>query len=209
MGAQTVLMVEGPDDEHVIKHLCGARGLGNIDKVHQYGGRGPLLEGIGPRLKQSELAALGIILDADTDLLATWQAVSDRLLQAGYAVPPRPSADGTVIPGDVEALMPRIGIWIMPNNNVPGIIEDFLRFLVPEGDELFNYVQQSLTGIPPGLRRFGELRRPKALIHTWLAWQEEPGRPLGQAISARYLNPYLPSADDLAGWLTRTFFDGR
>src|SRR5436190_24268592 len=28
----------------------------------------------------------------------------------------------------------------------------------------------------------------KALIHTWLAWQEKPGRPLGLAITARYFD---------------------
>ena len=94
----------------------------------------------------------------------------------------------------------------MPDNQLPGILEDFLQFLVPEGDPLFAHVGHSLDSIPLGQRRFDDLKRPKAQIHTWLAWQEEPGKPLGQAISARYLDPHLPMADVFVQWLQRTFF---
>jgi hypothetical protein len=94
----------------------------------------------------------------------------------------------------------------MPDNRVPGIIEDFLKFLIPDGDDLLTHVERSVDSIAPELRRFNELKYPKALIHTWLAWQEEPGHPYGQAIAARYLDARLPSADMLAGWLRRTFF---
>lgn len=45
----------------------------------------------------------------------------------------------------------------------------------------------------------------KAEIHTWLAWQKEPGKPLGQAITARYLNPNAPDAQQLIAWIRRVF----
>lgn len=94
----------------------------------------------------------------------------------------------------------------MPNNCVAGILEDFLRFLVPLNDPLFDHVVQSIDTILPGHCRFTDLKKPKARIHTWLAWQEEPGKPFGQAITARYLDPDLPAADVFAQWLHRTFF---
>lgn len=207
MAEKRVLMVEGLDDEHVVKHICGQRNLGEIESIHKYGGKDQLLEGIGPRLKESDISALGILLDADTDLVARWQAVSDRLRHAGYAsVPSDPEPSGTVIPPPTDSLLPRVGVWLMPDNRVPGILEDFLRFLVPDGDPLFIHVEKSLNAIPFAHRRFNELRKPKAMIHTWLAWQEEPGRPFGQAISARYLDPHLPAANHFAVWLSRTFF---
>lgn len=207
MAGKRVLMVEGPDDEHVVKHICGERGLDRIDLIHRYGGKDPLLEGIGVRLKESDIIALGILLDADTDLRARWQAVADRLNQAGYAdIPAVPAPDGTVIPAPRQSLLPQVGVWLMPDNQLPGILEDFLQFLVPEGDPLFAHVGRSLDSIPLGQRRFDDLKRPKARIHTWLAWQEEPGKPLGQAISARYLDPHLPMADVFVQWLQRTFF---
>ena len=50
------------------------------------------------------------------------------------------------------------------------------------------------------------LDEPKAVIHTWLAWQEEPGRPFGTAIKARFLDPSVPEVDVLTAWLKRLFF---
>ncbi len=207
MVGKCVLMVEGPDDEHVVKSICGQRKLGIIQYIHPYGGKDRLIEGIGVRLKESDIGALGIILDADTDLHARWQAVAFRLSAAGYTnIPATPAPEGTVIESPADSLLPRVGIWLMPDNQLPGILEDFLRFLVPTGDRLLAHVDQALVSIPAGERRFSEVRAAKARIHTWLAWQEEPGKPFGQAISARYLDPSLPAANIFAVWLQRTFF---
>lgn len=38
MAGKRVLMVEGPDDEHVVKNICGQRQLGTIEIIHPYGG---------------------------------------------------------------------------------------------------------------------------------------------------------------------------
>lgn len=202
-----VLMVEGPDDEHVVKHICAQRQLGVIDKIQPYGGKDRLIEGIKARLLESDIEALGILLDADEDLQARWQAVASRLGVAGYAgVPPTPVAEGTVIPKPPNTLLPRVGVWLMPDNQVPGILENFLRFLIPAGDPLLAHADQAIAGMAPELCRFSVARLPKARIHTWLAWQAEPGKPLGQAISARYLDAELPTVDLFADWLRRTFF---
>lgn len=207
MTGKSVLMVEGLDDEHVVKNFCGARNLGKIDHVQSYGGKDPLIEGIAARLKESDLVALGILLDADKNLQRCWQAVAHRLQQAGYGhLPAAPTRDGLVIEAPENTLLPRVGIWLMPDNQNDGILEGFLRDLVPAGDPLFAHVEQSVDRIPDGQRRFDDLKKPKAKIHTWLAWQDEPGKPLGQAISARYLDPDLPAADVFADWLDRTFF---
>ena len=207
MVGKSVLMVEGRNDEHVVKHICGQRHLGHIEIIHSYGGKDPLIEGIGVRLKESDIGALGIILDADTDLQSRWQAVASRLSAAGYGkVPVAPLPAGTVIESPTDSLLPKVGIWLMPNNQLPGILEDFLHFLVPHGDGLLAHVEQAIDSIPAEHRRFDDMKKSKARIHTWLAWQEEPGKPFGQAISARYLDPNLPAANAFAEWLRRTFF---
>ena len=100
------------------------------------------------------------------------------------------------------------GIWMMPDNQTKGILEHFLRFLVPQGSRLFEHVESSVATIPEGERRFTKLAEPKALIHTWLAWQEEPGKPLVTAITARYLDPDVPEVDVLVAWLKRLFQEG-
>ncbi len=94
----------------------------------------------------------------------------------------------------------------MPDNRSTGILEDFLALLVPAGSQLFEHVNKSVDGIPEPERRFKELDKPKALIHTWLAWQEEPGKPFGTAITAKFLDATMPQADLLVKWLRDLFF---
>lgn len=78
------------------------------------------------KLQESDLAVLGIIMDADTDLAARWQGLADRLSAAGYeSVGSLPGPKGTVFIPPGNSLLPKLGIWLMPNNQVTGILEDF------------------------------------------------------------------------------------
>jgi hypothetical protein len=208
MGGRTILLVEGDDDEHVLKHLCGNRGVPHLGEIKPHGGVNRLLESFPVRLKASEDGdIIGIVIDADTDLNSRWQSLSDRLASVGYqGVPENPRPDGTILDPPGDTLLPRVGIWIMPDNQVNGILEDFLRFLVPEGSRLFDHVESSVAAIPADEVRFSQLAKPKAIIHTWLAWQDEPGKPLGTSITARYLDPGVAQVDVLVSWLNRLFF---
>ena len=94
----------------------------------------------------------------------------------------------------------------MPDNQTKGILEDFLRFLVPPGSGLFSHVESSVASIPDEERRFSQLAQPKAIIHTWLAWQADPGKPLGTAITAKFLDPHVAQVDVLVAWLKELFF---
>ncbi|MFH1466552.1 MAG: DUF3226 domain-containing protein [Pseudomonadota bacterium] len=57
----------------------------------------------------------------------------------------------------------------------------------------------------PAPRCFRDVHEPKAVLHTWLAWQEEPGTPMGLALTRRYLDPCHPRAVAFAAWLRRLF----
>jgi hypothetical protein len=208
MASKRVLLVEGPDDEHVLMHLCGNRGVPKLDEVKPHAGVDPLLESFPVRLKASQDGDIvGIVIDADTDVDSRWQSLQARLVDVGYNnVPAIPAPDGTIIDPPVDSLLPRVGIWIMPDNQTAGILEDFLRFLIPAESHLFELVKSSVATIPENERRFSKLAEPKAIIHTWLAWQEEPGKPLGTAITARYLDADVTQADVLVSWLNRLFF---
>lgn len=208
MAARRILLVEGIDDEYVLKHLCGNRGVPRLDAVKSHGGVDQLLDSFPVRLKASEDGDIvGVVIDADTDMTSRWQSLRDRLTRVGYeGAPDSPAPDGTILDPPAGTLLPRVGIWIMPDNQSNGILEDFLRFVVPEESRLFEHVRSSVAAIPEGERRFSQLTEPKAIIHTWLAWQEEPGRPLGTAITARYLDPEVAQVDGLVSWLKRLFF---
>ena len=102
-------------------------------------------------------------------------------------------------------ICPGSGVWIMPDNMSPGMLEDYLRDLLPEGDALFERARRCLDEIPVEDRRFLAAHLSKALIHTWLAWQDDPGTPFGQAITKRYFDSDGPHVQGLLDWLTRLF----
>lgn len=204
-----VLVVEGEDDEHVVKHICGAHRLGQL-QFERANGIDLLLADLEAILMTArEGDVVGILVDADLDPAARWQALSDRLGRIGYGTVPRtPFPSGTILEppsARPDAILPRLGLWLMPDNRVPGAIEDFLALLVPPGSPLWVHVEASVDGIPPTERRFKASYRAKALIHTWLAWQATPGRRLGSAITERYLDPTSPQADLFADWLQRLY----
>jgi hypothetical protein len=127
------------------------------------------------------------------------------LLQEGYGdLPHDLDVEGTVI---LQPDRPRFGLWIMPDNAAPGMLEDFAASLVPAGDFLWTHADAVLSGIPAEHRRFREVERSKAHIHTWLAWQEGPGSPMGQAITKGDLDATAHPARRFAAWLRRLFVD--
>ncbi len=85
-------------------------------------------------------------------------------------------------------------------------LESFLRSLVPQPNPLYDHAVNSVQEISQPL--FSHSDELKAIIHTWLAWQKEPGRPFGTAISAQFLNANAPEAVALASWLKRLFHGG-
>ncbi|MFC5420404.1 DUF3226 domain-containing protein [Bosea eneae] len=84
-------------------------------------------------------------------------------------------------------------------------LEDFVTYLVPAGDVLFPRVRETIDGLTEAERRFPPAHRTKAEIHTWLAWQAEPGTPMGLSIAKRYLNPEAAQVSTFLSWLERLF----
>ena len=91
----------------------------------------------------------------------------------------------------------------MADNRNSGKLETLLLSMIPEDDDLFEHATGCMESIANP--RFGEKDREKALVHTWLAWQANPGRPYGTAITAGFLNHEVPEVDALVSWL-RTLF---
>lgn len=144
------------------------------------------------------------MIDADSDINARWNQIRSILSAKGYAnVPAHPTPAGTIIEPPPASILPTVGVWLMPDNRSSGILENFLRFLVPQGCRLFAHAETVLAGLPE--TRFSQTAAPKALIHTWLAWQQDPGRPLGQAITARFLDDTVPEANAFLHWIQRLF----
>ncbi len=204
MADRLLLVVEGPDDEHVIYAIAQRHSFVPKFKVHAEGGVEKILKQIPVRLKPgTDLESFGVVVDADADIQERWRQIRGTLERAGYtSIPDSPDPTGTIVDHDP---LPRVGVWIMPDNTLPGMLEDYLSYLVPEGDALFERASRCVGEIPVEERRFIEAHFTKALIHTWLSWQDDPGTPFGQAITKRYFESDGPHVQGLLDWLTRLF----
>jgi hypothetical protein len=219
MGYKNWMLVEGRNDQYVLRGLlqhhniaCAipdrSRGYRQdaiiIDQKENIQG---VLDALNVVLDDGDLERLAIVVDADTDLGARWDALRNIFARfGGDAIPRSPAPDGTIITLAQPYRTLSVGVWLMPDNQVPGILENFIGFLVP-GDEapLWQRAKDCVNGIPGGQRHFSTADLPKAQIHTWLAWQREPGQPFGIAITARYLDADVSCALDLVDWVRRVF----
>jgi hypothetical protein len=199
-----VLLVEGRDDREVVYQFCNRRGIENrnrfdVDDCEGYDG---LRARLGIELK-ADRDTVGILVDADTDLPSRWRSLRDALVpQYGDSVPGQPVLGGLIL----ETKGPwqkRCGIWVMPDNARGGMLEDFLFELIPDGDVLLRHARQVIAGLPE--TRFIQDHRTKAEVHTWLAWQKEPGTPLGLALERRYLDADHALAQRFHDWLVALF----
>ena len=94
----------------------------------------------------------------------------------------------------------------MPDNQNAGYLEHFLAKLIPARDKTWNFAQETIATLKlSGLQAFSDAKTQKALLHTWLAWQKEPGRPFGQAAELGYFDVASPVLDDFEEWFKATF----
>ena len=75
-----VLLVEGQDDKHVVRHLCNRSQPMPAFDIRDKGGIDNLLASIGPEVKAPGRMAVGILPDANDDPEARWNALT-RLRQ--------------------------------------------------------------------------------------------------------------------------------
>lgn len=188
-----VLLVEGQDDEHVVRHLLMRRQFTLDFDIENRKGVDPLLDSIGAELRAPGRQALGILVDADTDLPSRWDAVRTRLSAESIELPGRPAAGGTTV---TAAGKPRVGVWLMPDNTSSGELEDFVVQMVPAGDPVWPMAQRYIDAIPEHHRKFSQQKTQRARLYAWLAAREDPRR-MGSAIGAHDL--------EVDGVLCRTF----
>jgi hypothetical protein len=188
------------------------RKLRDIDDEDQW-----LLDHVRTLLKPADLTGedrFGIVVDADHPKAADpddgyrrrWVQVSENLRNLGYSdVPEEPDPSGTVV-GANQSDRPWVGVWMMPDNRSPGKLEDFAQRLVKAGDEgLWDYAGQAAAGAPSQGARFAPKDQAKAHVHTFLAWHEVPGVPMGLAITKKFLDADSPDARSFVAWLCRLY----
>lgn len=176
-----VLWTEGQDDCHVCYSLLGHYSIPEAFSVQDQGGWENIREILGPTLLANNEIALGLIVDADADAKGRWSTMRSIMTTYGYdSVPEEPHPGRTIIQQEDRTT---VGVWIMPDDVLSGMLEDFARSLMPPQDRLYSRAIETVNSIPEEERLFKLSYLTKAVMHTWLAWQKEPGLPMGRAES--------------------------
>ena len=89
----------------------------------------------------------------------------------------------------------------MPDNKTEGMLETFLAYLIKDENEtLWQYSQQVVYETKSQGANYKPTHTDKAKIHTWLAWQDEPGNQLHIAVKKKILDPQHPKAETFVDW---------
>lgn len=195
------LYVEGRDDFHSIVHLLNRHDLPDaiFPEVQAKGGIEKLLPAIETAVPVAEGRPVGFVFDADSPLSNRWNQVGERFERVGLEVPPTPPQTGFI--GESARYKTKVGAWLMPDNQRDGALEDFLRELIENDDAIIDHAEKATDKAVSLGAGFSEDDRLKAVIHTWLAWQETPGRPYGTAITAHYFGKDSEAARGFVEWI--------
>lgn len=201
-----VLLVEGDNDCHVVMALCAAHSVPETFGIYQCGSDVGVLKRLNALIvRPNPPQVIGVMLDADKpSLKGRWDSIKSKLKNNNhsYALSITPDVDGTIIDSVVDE--PKLGFWLMPNNQNSGMLEDFCAELAEPTSLLFarECVEHAYGR---NVTTFKEVHRSKAVIHTYLAWHDEPGYPLGKAITRQALRPHTDVAVRFTNWLIRLF----
>ena len=208
-GEQPTLRVEGKDDQHALIHLLIRHGIDRDSMPAEYPtiaideGKNGVLDSIEVSVKTHSGRAVGFVLDADSPIGARWMAVVDRLKKVDVTMPSSPPPEGFV--GESIRYRSKVGVWLMPDNQLDGKLETFLQTLIDDADPLIGHATQATDRAKEIGAEFSEPDRIKAVIHSWLAWQEDPGKPYGTAICARFFKHDSPAANAFVKWFRKLF----
>ena len=197
----------GPDDLNSVIHLMARHSFDWDDdrSVRPYvsarGGIDRLLQDAPVFLRSAAYQRIGIVCDANSDLENRWLQIKTRAEREGVNLPDLPQSEGTI----VEGPRGRVGVWVMPDNVASGALEEFLYSLVPEEDPTWIFADEAVIEARRLEAPCKEKDHAKSVLHTWLAWREEPGKPLGIAIRSEYFGKDSDEALRFVAWFHRLF----
>ena len=188
------------------------------------------LEIINERIKSLNLERLGIVLDADDPPNGTlnspgsnWQKLKAKLeeffILENYDLPECPPQEGLILPcvtpkENTKSTL-KVGVWLMPDNNSPGELENFFARLIPAANPSWalakEYIDKYMKQMNQAENQQGsfdmqkQYKVSKAEVHAWLATREKPGK-MGAAISSSHgLDFDSELARRFARWLEDLF----
>ena len=185
--------------------------------IHECGSDDKVLDSLASRIVSTRPGQriLGLILDADIEGLRPDQVIQSRLdqlvarVETYYPVPAVFPERGLILDplaSRPEAdRLPRLGVWLMPNNKAYGMFEDLLMGSLSDQAAAYTttVVKQSKAD---GIARFRDVHLSKAVIRTYLAWQDPPDvQYLGLAIKRGAFENIEAECKQFVQWLEQLF----
>lgn len=202
------LFVEGVNDREVVYRVENCYELRDICEVKALGSKQGVRQALELHLNEmaSKVKIIGVIIDADQDVSSSWASIKSVIDSTNNYVAPMDIPLGGLILKPSVPDNPKVGVWIMPNNSNRGMLEDFMKEMIPQDDNLVGIVSNTLDDLESkGLQRYKAVHRSKAWIHTYLAWQDEPGNTLATAVDQNVLNPRAAIVKSFADWMRLLF----
>lgn len=211
--AGNIVLFEGPDDRAAVDNLLRRHGITAVetrdkalfdDVMKVCGSDSEVLKIAGTALKRYPRVAL--VIDADSDPDRRWQGLQTTFGKAGLKLPERVDQKPIVIEGYQPGW--KAGVWMFPDNTNAGALEEFLIRILPS-DGLPSSVWELAQRSTNSARALGapitEGNLQKCEIHAYLSWQEDPGRPYGDALAKGYFNHSAPLATAFVDWFCEFF----
>jgi hypothetical protein len=226
------LYVEGFGDkiffESITKKLNVFSGVNKVDvqkseiKVEEKRGVPNLKKNIDKelmeQLKTGGITHFGIVIDADCAMngnkdggfVKTLKSVSNIILDMGYGYEQPTQIKQNINSGFVfenNNGLPKIGLWIMPDNQNDGMFEDFVIANMKKDSKKLNaYAKEIVDGLhDKKLASEEELFKKhhvsKAQVGTWNAWQKDPNSP----IKIGHIDENTEQVKQLIAWLKKIY----
>ncbi|HTX37115.1 MAG TPA: DUF3226 domain-containing protein [Bryobacteraceae bacterium] len=216
--SELLLLVEGVNDCHAVFQLMWLiYKSAPVFGIHECGNDDKVLDSLAARIVSTNLRqrVLGVVLDADIEGSRPDRVIHDRIEQLKarvdpyYSVPAVFPETGLILdplPTRPDAgRLPKLGVWLMPNNRAYGMFEDLLLGALPDHAAVYTdkVVKQSKID---GVARFKDAHLSKAIIRTYLAWQDPPDiQYLGLAIRRGAFENIEARCSRFIEWLARLF----
>ena len=194
-----VLLVEGPRDKYVVEEICRHHHMGHGFDISVKSDIDQLLDGIVPEILASRSRSVGILADANDDLINRWNKIRDRVYTGGIELPESLSQMGCIVETEDK---PRIGVWLMPDNTSAGELEDFVAKMIPSDDNVWPLSKRYIATIPDPA--FTDKKRVRAQLYAWLAARKNP-KHMSTAIEDKDLEVNGMLCQTLVAWLNGLF----
>ncbi len=215
---ERLLLVEGVNDCHAVFQLMRlVYNAGPVFGLYECGNDDKALDNLSSRLVSSspKQKILGLILDSDTEGVSAGQVIQSRLDQLRarvgefYLLPDAFPEGGLILNPlasrpDTDRL-PKLGVWLMPNNKAWGMFEDLLIEALIDGVKTYTTTVVTQARADK-VATFKDIHLSKAVIRTYMAWQDPPDiQYLGVAIQKRTFENIEAKCSQFIQWLEQLF----